>query len=239
MCNANIEKIQVATYRIPTDQLESDGTAEWDHTDMVVVHATAGKTSGLGWSYASEAAAKMIATVLRPVIKGQSAIGIEGVWQQMNRGVRNVGRPGVSLMAIAAVDVALWDLKAKLLDLPLVELLGTARESVDLYGSGGFTSYSDERLAEQLGNWAAEGIARVKMKVGRDPDADVRRAAVAREAIGADVELFVDANGGYSTKQALAMAELFSREFNVTWFEEPRPSDDLDGLRLLRELLFM
>jgi L-alanine-DL-glutamate epimerase-like enolase superfamily enzyme len=138
-------------------------------------------------------------------------------------------------MAISAVDVALWDLKAKLLGVALVDLFGAAREAVDIYGSGGFTSYSDKQLAEQLGGWAAEGIGRVKMKVGRDAAADKQRATVARGAIGPATELFVDANGAYSRKQALAMANWFAEEARVTWFEEPRPSVDLAGLRLLRD----
>jgi len=234
MLKETIEKLDVMTLRIPTDQPETDGTAEWDHTDMVVVQVHCGKMSGIGWSYASEAAAQMIETILRDRVEGQSALAVEAIWQRMNRSLRNAGVPGVGLMAISAVDVALWDLKAKLLDLALVDLFGSVREAVDLYGSGGFTNYSDERLAEQLGAWAAQGIAFVKMKVGRDPAADLRRAALARNAIGPKVQLFVDANGGYSTKQALAMAEKFAHEFDVRWFEEPRPSDDLKGLRLLR-----
>ncbi len=84
-------------------------------------------------------------------------------------------------MAIAAVDTALWDLKARILGLPLVTLLGAARDEVPVYGSGGFTSYTDARLADQLGGWAAQGIPRVKMKVGRDPDRDVARVGVARD----------------------------------------------------------
>jgi L-alanine-DL-glutamate epimerase-like enolase superfamily enzyme len=138
-------------------------------------------------------------------------------------------------MAIAAVDIAMWDLKAKLLDLSLLDLFGAFREGVELYGSGGFTSYSEERLADQLGSWAAQGMGRVKMKVSRDPAADPRRVHVARKAIGESVELFVDANGAYSRKEALALAGRFAVESNVSWFEEPRPSDDLEGLRLVRD----
>jgi L-alanine-DL-glutamate epimerase-like enolase superfamily enzyme len=104
-----------------------------------------------------------------------------------------------------------------------------------VYGSGGFTSYPNERLAEQLGAWAAEGIPRVKMKVGRDPDADLERVRVARGAVGPNVELMVDANGAWRRKQALGWMERFCEEFGVTYVEEPVTSDDLDGLRLLRD----
>jgi L-alanine-DL-glutamate epimerase-like enolase superfamily enzyme len=137
-------------------------------------------------------------------------------------------------MAISAVDSALWDLKARLLDLPLVTLLGSAHDRVPVYGSGGFTSYSIARLQEQLGGWADQGIPRVKMKIGTHPEDDLQRVRAAREAIGPEVELFVDANGAYSRKQALAFAEAFA-ELGVVWFEEPVSSDDLDGLHLLRD----
>jgi len=126
------------------------------------------------------------------------------------------------------------DLKARLLDLPLITLLGAVRANVPVYGSGGFTSYSMAQLQEQLGGWVADGISRVKMKIGRQPASDLDRVRAAREAIGPGAELFVDANGAYTRKQALATACAFT-EFDVSWFEEPVSSDDLDGLRLLRD----
>ncbi len=140
-------------------------------------------------------------------------------------------------MAIAAIDTALWDLKARLLDLPLVVLLGRAREGVPVYGSGGFTSLTERELAEQLAGWVAEGIPRVKMKIGREPDRDPGRVAVARAAIGEDCELYVDANGAFDRRRehALELAGRLASELRVTWFEEPVSSDDLAGLRFMRE----
>ena len=161
-------------------------------------------------------------------------MSVPACWSEMRHAIRNLGRPGICSMAIAAVDSALWDLKAKLLNLPLVSLLGAAQPSVEIYGSGGFTSYSVEQLQKQLGGWVEQGIKAVKMKIGRDPEKDVARVKAAREAIGADAALYVDANGAYSRKQALAMAEKFA-EFDVSWFEEPVTSDDLEGLRLIRD----
>lgn len=230
-----IEQLDLATYRVATDEPESDGTLKWDHTDVVVVHVRAGGEVGLGWTYAAPAAASLISGLFREKIIDQPAFAIEKAWATMNRTLRNAGLPGAGCMAVAAVDIALWDLKAKLLDIALCDLFGSVRSEVPIYGSGGFTSYTDSRLAEQLAGWAADGIRQVKMKVGRDPQADPARVAMARKAIGPDVKLFVDANGAYSRKQALALAERFAEEQNVSWFEEPRPSDDLDGLRLLRD----
>ncbi|MGH9456042.1 MAG: enolase C-terminal domain-like protein, partial [Thermoanaerobaculia bacterium] len=185
-------------------------------------------------SYTDRSAAVLIAEKLAPVVAGRDPLDVGGAAVGMAQAVRNIGRPGVASTAISAVDIALWDLKAKLLRLPLVKLLGAVRDRVDVYGSGGFTSYDDGRLRDQFRQWASEGVRMMKMKVGREVGRDVRRAEVARRAIGDGVELFVDANGAYSRKQALALAEQFAK-LGVTWFEEPVSSNDLDGLRLLRD----
>jgi L-alanine-DL-glutamate epimerase-like enolase superfamily enzyme len=136
-------------------------------------------------------------------------------------------------MAIAACDVALWDLRARLEGLSLVNVLDDRHAEVPLYGSGGFTSYTNERLAEQLGGWVDEGFSRVKMKIGRDPNRDPSRLEAAREAIG-DAELFVDANGAYKGRQAFEWADRL-RGWDVRWLEEPVSSDDVGGLRAVRE----
>jgi L-alanine-DL-glutamate epimerase-like enolase superfamily enzyme len=229
-----VERIEVSVFRIPTDRPESDGTLQWDHTILVVVEATGGGHRGLGYTYADTATARLIRDKLASVVSGVDAFATSAAYDAMLRAVRNLGAPGIASMAIAAVDTALWDLKARLCALPLVRLLGPVRGAVPAYGSGGFTSYSIEELKEQLVSFRDEGMSMVKMKVGRDPAADPRRVQAAREAVGPDVLLFVDANGAYTRKQALAMAETFAG-LDVRWFEEPVSSDDLDGLRLLRD----
>ncbi len=232
--DTKIQRLEVSAYTIPTDAPESDGTLEWDSTTLLLVQVWAGSTSGLGYSYGHESAAVLIREKLQPRVCGRDAMDVRGAYNQMVREVRNLGRPGMASMAISAVDVALWDLKARLLQLPLVKLLGQAQPSVAAYGSGGFTSYSTERLQQQLRGWAESGLQSVKMKIGREPKADVDRVRAAREAIGPDTELYVDANGAYSRKQALVQAELF-HPLGVRWFEEPVSSDDLAGLRLMRD----
>ena len=229
-----VTSLNVSAYTVPTDAPEADGTFAWDKTTLVLTEAEAGGKTGLGYTYADTATALVIQETLAEKVKGRDAFDIPGAWMAMDHAIRNLGRPGICSMAIAAVDVALWDLKARLLGLPLASLLGRARDGVPVYGSGGFTSYSKEQLQSQLGGWAAQGIPRVKMKVGTHPDQDLERVRWAREAIGPNVELFVDANGAYSRKQALQFAEDY-RALGVSWFEEPRPSDDLDGLHLLRD----
>jgi L-alanine-DL-glutamate epimerase-like enolase superfamily enzyme len=229
-----IERIEVSAYTVPTDFPESDGTLEWNTTTLVLVQVWGGSKVGMGYTYADSATATLIQDLLSEVVRGEDAMAPQSSWYAMVTRTRNLGHAGIVSMAISAVDVALWDLKARLLNLPLVKLLGPVRKSVSIYGSGGFTSYSDKQLQNQLSRWVEEGIPRVKMKVGRDAAADVRRVGVARAAIGNKTELFVDANGGYSRKQALKQAEKFA-DMNVTWFEEPVSADDLAGLRLLRD----
>ena len=226
--------LKVSTFVIPTDEPESDGTAEWNKTTLVVVELEAAGRVGLGYTYADQATAHFIDEVLREQVTGADAMDVPAVFDKLARAVRNHGYPGVAAMAISAVDAALWDTKARLLDLPLVKLLGGARVAAPVYGSGGFTSYSLPRLCGQLAGWVEQGIPRVKMKVGRDPGADLERVRAVRQAIGSGPELFVDANGGYERKQALAFAGTFA-DLGVTWFEEPVSADDLDGLRLLRD----
>lgn len=230
----SISRLDVAAYTVPTTSPEADGTLEWDRTTIVVVEATAGGVRGIGFSYTSSAAAPLIRDLLAEAVLGCDPMDIGRAWAAMVRRVRNVGRPGIASTAIAAVDTALWDLKARLLGLSLSTLIGRVRDEVPIYGSGGFTSYSVAQLQAQLSAWVEDGISRVKMKVAGDIAEAVNRVRAAREAIGPRAELFVDANGAYGRKQALAAAEGFANS-GVSWFEEPVSSDDLHGLRLLRD----
>ncbi|HET6725010.1 MAG TPA: enolase C-terminal domain-like protein [Gammaproteobacteria bacterium] len=231
---AKIDSVRVSAYEIPTDAPESDGTLEWDSTTLVLVEIGAGGKTGLGYTYGHRAIGTLIDDKLASIVHGRDVMNVSDCWLAMRKAVRNIGRSGVSSMAISAVDIALWDLKARLLDLPLVTLLGAFHSGVPVYGSGGFTSYSDEQLCDQLCGWVEAGIPRVKMKIGREPDRDPARMRAARKVIGDGVKLFVDANGAYDRKQALAIADCFT-EHGVNWYEEPVTSDDPEGLRLIRD----
>jgi len=231
---AKIERIDVRAYRVPTDGPESDGTLKWDSTTIIVVHAEAEGRRGLGYTYSAAAAAGVVHDTLAERVRGMDAMDIPACWRALVNSIRNYGDSGIAMMAVSAVDAALWDLKARILDVALVGLMGAVRREVPVYGSGGFTSYSERRLKEQIGGWVSEGIGMVKMKIGRDAAADPARIKAAREAIGEKCGLFVDANGGYSRKQALAMAEVL-KEYGVSWFEEPVVRHDTDGLRLIRD----
>jgi len=225
--------LRAVAYTIPTDEPESDGTLDWTSTTIVVVHVDAGGCIGTGYSYTHSSAAALIRSQLADAIVGRSAMDIESSYVAMMQRVRNIGRQGLAATAISAVDTALWDLKARLLGIPCISLLGAARDAIPIYGSGGFTSYTDARLTEQFTGWIDAGISAVKMKIGRDAADDRRRVHLARTAIGSG-QLFVDANGAYDRKLALGQADAFARD-EVSWFEEPVSSDDLDGLRLIRD----
>lgn len=230
-----VEDLSTRVFTIPTDTPEADGTLRWEATTVVLVQARAGGHTGLGYSYAAAGAAPVVSELLSDVVVGGDALSPPAAWERMRAAVRNIGYPGVAAGAISAVDVALWDLKARLLGLPLATLLGRVREHVPVYGSGGFTSYTDTELERQLSGWVEQGIASVKMKVGSDPQRDPERVRRARAAVGEGTGLFVDANGAYQRKQALRLAATFAHEANVVWFEEPVSSDDLPGLALLRD----
>jgi L-alanine-DL-glutamate epimerase-like enolase superfamily enzyme len=223
--------LQVAVYTVPLEEQESDGTLEWDSVTCIVVQARAGGQLGLGYTYGSRAVAELIHEKLRDEVADVDALSPQTAWARMQRAIRNAGRPGVGAMAVSAVDVALWDLKARLLGTSLADLIGRFHDEVPVYGSGGFTSYSHSELVD----WARGcGIPRLKIKVGRDPADDPARLAAVREAVGEDVELFVDANGAFAPKEALHWAERYA-EFGVSYFEEPVSSDDREGLRFVRD----
>ena len=233
-----VEGLDAAVYVVPTDAPEADGTLAWDKTTLVLVTAQAGGQQGIGWSYTAAAAASVVTGILSDVVAGWNALDVAGANEAMTRALRNVGRPGLGAMALSAADIALWDLKARLLGCPVAGLIGRARDDVPVYGSGGFTTYDDARTREQLSGWVDQDrIPRVKIKIGEswgsNESRDLARVALAREVIGPDTELYVDANGGYSTGQAVRMADRMD-QFGVTWFEEPVSSQDPRGLATVR-----
>ncbi len=221
-------------YTIPTDAPEADGTISWNSTSMVLVQLECGGTRALGYTYADAGTAAVANVLLKKIVLGSDPLRHAATLQQMLRQVRNLGESGIAMMAVSAIDNALWDLAARLLDTPLVSLLGQVRTGIPVYGSGGFTTYSNHQLTDQLGGWSAQGFASVKMKIGTHPDQDPARVHSARQAIGADCNLFVDANGAYTVTQAIELAFRFADE-GVRWFEEPVSSDHLIGLNQIRE----
>jgi L-alanine-DL-glutamate epimerase-like enolase superfamily enzyme len=224
----------VALYTVPTDAPEADGTCSWNSTSMVLIELECGAAKALGYTYADAGTAAVAKTLLKEIVIGSDPLRHAATRQNMLRQIRNLGENGIAMMAVSALDNALWDLRARLLDMPLVSLLGQVRDSIPVYGSGGFTTYNDQQLTTQLGNWASKGFPIVKMKIGTDPDRDPARVRIARTAIGSECKLFVDANGAYTVTQAIQLAHRFAEQ-DVRWFEEPVSSDNLVGLSQVRE----
>jgi len=234
LSDISVGEVDVSAYSIPTDEPEGDGTLRWDSTTLIVCEIHAAGEIGLGFTYGNKAIAVVADQLAGKCLLRRPPLDIPCLHASMLQHVRNDGSQGIASMAISALDVGLWDLKAKILDCPLVDLFGVRQTSVAAYGSGGFTTYGNQQLAAQMSGWAAAGLKSAKMKIGAEPDSDLNRIRVARQAIGPSTDLFVDANGAFDARQAIAFAEDF-QEFNVSWFEEPVSSDDLDGLRRVRE----
>lgn len=235
---STVDALDVHAFEVPTDGpdgREQDGTLEWHATTLVLVRVHAGGRTGLGYTYGDVSVASFVQSVLAPVITGRPVAAPPALWERMGVRMRNAGRPGVGAMALSAVDVALWDLKARLLGLPLVRLLPAHHDRVPVYGSGGFTNYPLDRLTDQLTGWVEQGIERVKLKTSREPEEDPRRLTAVRRAVGDEPDVFTDANGALGRKAALYWAHRFHEEWDVRWFEEPVASADLEGLRMLRE----
>ncbi|MFF9072611.1 enolase C-terminal domain-like protein [Streptomyces sp. NPDC014646] len=233
-----VDAVGAAAYTVPTDAPEADGTLAWESTTLVLVRARSGGTTGFGYTYGAPPAARVVDELLAGAVTGLRVWDPPGANEAMRRAVRNAGLPGLVAGAVSAVDIALWDLKARLLGLPLADLLGVGTREVPVYGSGGFTTYSAEQQDRQLRDWVdGLGIPRVKIKVGeswgRRERRDRERVAAARTSIGEAAELYVDANGAYTRKQAIRLASCLDDE-GVTWFEEPVSSDDLTGLARIR-----
>jgi L-alanine-DL-glutamate epimerase-like enolase superfamily enzyme len=231
-----VDDILVSAYTIPTDKPESDGTLEWKETTMILVKVRADGKEGIGYTYGDVAIAELIGTLLSPLVLEHDPMNVMALQSSMIKHIRNNGQSGLAMMAVSALDIGLWDLKAKILDLPLCRLLGQEREGMPIYGSGGFTSYTDQELRDQFQGWVKQGITAVKMKVGRDQAADEHRVGVAREAIGENIGLYVDANGAYTVSEALTQAQLFSG-YDVDWLEEPVPAELREQLYLIRQQL--
>lgn len=201
---------------------------------------TAQGLEGLGVTYhevGGEAVREIIRRNMAPKLIGRDPLESEALWHEFFHYLRGVGRKGVSFCALSAVDVALWDLKGKIAGLPLHRLLGGNRTRVPVYASGGWTSYSDEQLVEEMRGMVARGFRMVKFKVGYAGGTDIRRDALrvrkVREALGPEIRLLVDANNCFDAATAVQLANRI-REFDVMLFEEPVFADDIPGLSRFR-----
>jgi L-alanine-DL-glutamate epimerase-like enolase superfamily enzyme len=235
-----VDRLVANVYRFPTATPEADGTLEWDATTAVTVTAHAGNLIGLGWTYSTGAAAHLVTDVLGPALSGCPVDNVGLAFEEMRRTCRNLGTRGLAMQAISAVDIALWDLKARAHGMALADLFGKVREDAQIYGSGGFVSMTDDEMLLQLRAWKDIGCTAAKIKIGQRRGSmtarDLERTQLAQDALGAEVAVMVDANGAYGRGQARRVGGVLD-EIGVIWFEEPVTSDDLDGLAELRTAL--
>ncbi|RMF87047.1 MAG: mandelate racemase/muconate lactonizing enzyme family protein [Nitrospinota bacterium] len=237
-----ITGIETVQYRIPLPKTLSDSTyTSISSFDLLLVslHTDAG-ISGLGYtkSIADAAAIKaMIDRVLAPLLLHQDPLAIDSLWSQMYWRAHSLGRSGVTTLARAACDLALWDLKGKQTGLSLCRLLGGEPKPIMTYAGGIDLYFSTEELVEEMQQFLARGFRAVKMKVGRsDWREDIRRVAAVRKAIGDDVPLLTDANLQWSVAHAIQAGKAME-EYGVYWLEEPTHPDDVAGHRLIADAI--
>ncbi|MBY4225776.1 mandelate racemase/muconate lactonizing enzyme family protein [Rhodococcus fascians] len=192
---------------------------------------------GIGFSYSKRAggpAQFAHAQEIAPVLIGEDPNDIGKVWTKLVWAGASVGRSGVATQAIAAIDIALWDLKAKRAGLPLAKLIGASRDSVQTYNtSGGFLHTPIKEVMDNAARSLANGIGGIKLKVGQ-PDwrTDIARVTAVREFLGDDVPLMVDANQQWDRPTANRMCRILE-QFDLVWIEEPLDAYDAEGHAML------
>ncbi|MEM6354773.1 MAG: mandelate racemase/muconate lactonizing enzyme family protein [Pseudomonadota bacterium] len=239
---AEIENVRADHYMIPLPSaLEDSMHGRMEGFEVVTARVRdADGAEGVGYTFTCGVNGGAIADILgremAPRVAGRDADLIEAIWKDLWWAFHYGGRGGPTVLALSALDMALWDLKAKRAGLPLWRLLGGYNARVPCYAGGIDIHLSPEELVEQTHQNRAKGHRSIKMKVGRPLlREDVAKIAAMRDAFGPDMALMVDANMAYTTDAAIRAARAF-REFDLTWFEEPIPPDDpLGHARVLRE----
>jgi L-alanine-DL-glutamate epimerase-like enolase superfamily enzyme len=231
-----IKRVWAELYRIPVHREMKDAIRHFSKMDLVFAYIETDQgVVGSGFTYSiipfgAREIAYMIDSGIAEVIRGMDPRDHEEIWNRMWRQVDWVGRAGIAVLAVAAVDIAIWDLKSKLANMPLHRLLGGAREKVPVYNTdGGWLNHSVDQLVEETRQIVAAGFRGTKIKVGKeDPAEDAERIAAVREAIGPHRTLMVDANERFTSAEAIRRAHMWE-PFNLFWFEEPLPAEDLLG----------
>lgn len=239
---AKIKSINTKLFRVPLEATLTDSMhgAMSDFELLTVEIQDEDGASGLGYSYAVNSGAAAFRTLvneyLKPTLLGQDAEEIEALWQKMWWKIHYGGRGGHATSAISAVDIALWDLKARKCDLPTWKLLGGYNPEVPVYAGGIDLEFSIPELLRQADGFQEQGIRAIKMKVGRDSAReDVERVAAMRKHLGPDFTLMADANMRWTADQAITIARRL-QEFDLLWLEEPTIPDDIEGCaRVLRD----
>lgn len=235
---SSIRTISSSLVRMPLEKAASFATREVTHRDYVLVRiADSHGREGIGLTYAGSAAGSIVQeavnVLLGPMLIGTDAFMIEGLWDRMYREAILQGRAGSVMRALSAIDIALWDLNARSVGLPLWKYLGAhADGSVSCYASGGYygPKKTPRDLAAEMRGYAGRGFKAVKMKVGLlDPEQEEERVRLVREAIGPNIELFLDANNAWpDLRTAMRYLQRLER-YAPGWIEEPFSPDDIES----------
>ena len=235
--NHKIADIKVHLVSAPVLGRYADATRKVETVGFVVVRITTDQgLEGFGVTYhevGGEATKLLIERNFTPRLIGRDPLEHEVIYADFVGYLRGIGRKGLMFCALSAIDIALWDLKGKIVDLPLYRLLGGNRSEVPVYASGGWTSYSDEELVEEITGMVGQGYSMVKFKVGVEGGhnlrRDYRRVAAVREAVGPEIGIMLDANNCWDAATGVQFANRV-RELDIMWLEEPVPADDIPGL---------
>jgi L-alanine-DL-glutamate epimerase-like enolase superfamily enzyme len=228
-----IERITTRYYRVPLEPSGDAGHGLLDSEELILVEITADGLTGHGYTYTigrgGRAVQALIEHDLAPLLLGQDAADVEALWERMWQGLLYVGRGGLLAFAVAALDIALWDLRGLRQGQPLWQVAGGTRRSIPAYGSGVDLPKPLDLLLKQVEGFLGRGFSAVKIKVGRpDPHDDYARIGAVRSLIGDQTALMIDANMGWSRKQALERGRQLS-EYGLQWLEEPLRPEDVEG----------
>jgi L-alanine-DL-glutamate epimerase-like enolase superfamily enzyme len=232
-----IDDVQTEWLRVPISPPIADATHVLQFMDLLITEIRAGETCGssymLSFDYGSALLKGLVDQELKRYVLGCPADDIRAVYQRNLAATEYIGREGLAMWGIAAIDTALWDLLARRLHVPAAVLFGRCHDAVPVYGSGGWISYSDEKLADEIARYIARGFAGVKIKIGSpDENRDIERVRSVRQALGPDRKLMVDANQGLTLERAVRFARRVEY-CELDWIEEPFPKDDVDSYRRL------
>ena len=236
-----ITKVHAELYRIPVHREMHDAIRHFSKMDVIFAHIETDEgVSGCGFTYSIiPHGAREICSIINngfdTLIRDMDPRDHERVWAQMWRSVDWIGRGGVAVLAIAAVDIGIWDLKSKLAAIPLYRMLGGHHDRVPVYNTdGGWLNHTPEQLVEETQKIVDAGFRGTKIKVGKEtPAEDAERIAAVREVLGPHRNLMVDANERFTSAEAIRRARMWE-PYNLFWFEEPLPAEDLLGHRDLR-----
>lgn len=232
-----IAKVEVCLVSQPVTSGAADATRKVENIGFLIVRLTTDQgLEGFGVTYhevGGEATGILIEKNIKDKLIGLDPFATDSFLNEMAAYLRGVGRKGLMWCALSAVDIALWDLKGKIIGIPIYKLIGGNRDKVEVYASGGWTSYDDDRLVDEISGMVRDGYKKVKFKVGveggQNLKRDVRRVEKVRDAVGPDVGIMLDANNCWDAATGARFANMV-KDLDIMFLEEPVMADDITGL---------